>query len=112
MTRFSVQARDGIFIKGYGFLSFAESMGRNIRKIIRIKYSQKLFDHAKQSAIDALKTSYKKKVIQKKVEATGDFVGNKITDKITRVSKNSPQHNLEKNEQILREEYIYIYIYI
>ena len=66
MTRFSVQARDGIFIKGYGFLSFADSMGRNIRKIIRIKYSQKLFDHAKQSAIDALKTSYKKKSFKKK----------------------------------------------
>ena len=57
MTRFSVQPRDGIFIKGYGFLSFAENMGRNITKNIRIKYSQKLFDRAKKSAIDALKTS-------------------------------------------------------
>ena len=69
MTRFSVQPRDGIFIKGYGFLSFAESMGRNIRKIIRLKYSQKLFDHAKQSAIDALKTSYQKKSHSKKSES-------------------------------------------
>ena len=32
MTCYSVQPRDQIFVKGYGFLSFAKNMGRNINK--------------------------------------------------------------------------------
>ena len=28
--RYSVQPRDRIFVKGYGFLSFAKNMGENI----------------------------------------------------------------------------------
>ena len=50
------------------------------------KYSQKLFDHARQSATDPLKTT-SKKAIQKTPEATGDLIGNKIADKITKISK-------------------------
>ena len=34
MTRYSVQRRDKIFVKGYGFLSFAKTMGKNIGKNI------------------------------------------------------------------------------
>ena len=30
--RYSVQPRDPIFVKGYGFLSFAKNMGKNIRE--------------------------------------------------------------------------------
>ena len=30
--RYSVQPRDRIFIKGYGFLSFAKNIGKNIGK--------------------------------------------------------------------------------
>ena len=30
MTRYSVQPRDQIFVKGYGFLLFAKNMGKNI----------------------------------------------------------------------------------
>ena len=32
MKRYSVQPRDQIFVKGYGFLSFAKNMDRNIGK--------------------------------------------------------------------------------
>ena len=60
MTRYSVQPR-GIFVKGYGFLSFTRNMGRSIGKSVRknlsSKYNQNLLDHAKQSATDALKTA-------------------------------------------------------
>ena len=59
MTRYSVQPRDRIFVKGYGCLAFAKDMGKNKIKILSFKYSQKLLDHAKQSATDALKTSSK-----------------------------------------------------
>ena len=47
-------------MKGYGFLSFpkymGKSIGKNISKNLSSEYSQKLLDHAKQSATDALNT--------------------------------------------------------
>ena len=55
---------------------------------------QILLDHAKKSATDAFKSA-SKRVIQKKAEATGDLIGNKIPNKITKVSKNSQQPNSE-----------------
>ena len=57
--RYSVQPRDQIFLKGYGFLSFARNIGKNISNNLSGKYSQELLDHAKQFAIDALKTTLK-----------------------------------------------------
>ena len=114
MTRYSVQTRDGIFKKGYRFLSFAKNtdknIDKNISKNISGKYHQKLLDHAKQSATDALKTS-SKRVIQKIVEATGNLIGNKISDRITKVSKTLSQNNLETitnehDKEISKERYI------
>ena len=64
MTRYSVQLRDWIFLKAYGFLSFARNVGKhigkNISKNLSSKYSCKLLDHAKQPATDTLKTASKK----------------------------------------------------
>ena len=54
-------------------------MGRNLSN----KYSKKLFDSAKKSITDAIKTA-SKRAIQKIAEGTGDLIGNKIADKITR----------------------------
>ena len=80
------------------FLSFAKNMskniGKNVSKKLRGKYSQKLLDHAKQSATDALKTN-SQRVIPKAAEATGGLIGNKIADRITKVSKISQQNHLE-----------------
>ena len=76
--RYSIEPRDRIYVKGYGFMSFARSMSN--------KYGKKLVDTAKKSATDAIKTT-SKRAIQKTAEATGDLVGNKIADKITSVSK-------------------------
>ena len=51
MTHYSVQSRDQIFVKGYGFLSFAKNIGKhfgkNVSKNLSSKYSQKPLDHAK-----------------------------------------------------------------
>ena len=44
--RYSVQPTDRIFVKGYGFLTFAENIGKNISKSLSCKYSQKLLDHS------------------------------------------------------------------
>ena len=94
MTRHSVQPRDRIFVKGYGFLSFAENFGKrigqNISKSLNSKYSQNLLVHAKQSATDVFKTSWKT-VIRKTTEPVGDLVRNKNPDKVTRASKTSPK---------------------
>ena len=69
MTRYSVQPINRIFVKDYEFLSFAENIGKNIGKNISrtlsSKYSHKPFDHAKQSATDALKTALKKNISNK-----------------------------------------------
>ena len=69
MTRGSVQPRDRIFVKGYGFLSFAKNMakniGKNISNYLSDKYSQTLLDHAKQSVTNASETA-SKRAIQKK----------------------------------------------
>ena len=99
MTRYSVQPRDRIFVKADGFLSFTENMGKNIGKNIikslNSKYNQKLLDHAKQSATDTFKTS-SKRVIQRTAGKASDLIGNKIADKIIRVSKLYPKNNSER----------------
>ena len=102
-----------IFLKNLG-----KNIGKNIRKNICGKYSQKLLDHAKQSATDALNT-VSKRAIQKKAEETGDLIGSKIADavaksyhgRIIKVSKTSQQNNSETvtNEHdkgIPKERYI------
>ena len=79
--RYSIEPRDRIYVNGYGFLSFAKNMGKNLRN----KYGQKLLDNARKSTTDAIKIA-SKRAIQKTAEATGDLIGNSIADKITSVS--------------------------
>ena len=67
-----------------------KNIGKNTSKSLDSKYSQKRLDHAKESATDAFKTS-SKRVIQKRVEAISDLIGNRFAHKITRVSKTSPK---------------------
>ena len=70
------------------------------------KYSQKLLQHAKHCARDAFKTS-SNRAIQKAAEASSDFTGNKIADRIRKALKTSPQNNSETNEgEVLKERYI------
>ena len=71
--RYSIEPRDRIYEKGYGFLSFAKNMGKSLSN----KYGQKRFDSAKKSTTDAIKTA-SKRAIQKTAEATRDLIGNKL----------------------------------
>ena len=59
--RYSIEPRDRIYVKGYGFLSFAKDMGKNLSN----KYGQKLFDSTKKSTTDVIKSA-SKRAIQKK----------------------------------------------
>ena len=69
-----------------------QKIGKNVSKNLSSKYNQKLLDHAKQFETDALKTA-SRTPIQKTAEATGDLIGNKITDKIIKVARTSQKDN-------------------
>ena len=86
--RYSIEPWDRIYVKGYGFLSFAKSLSN--------KYSQKLIDSAEKSTTGAIKTA-SIRAIQKTAEATGDLIGNKIVDKITNVSNKKSMKELPNN---------------
>ena len=68
--------------------------GKKISKKLSGKHSQKRLDYAKQSATDWLRTT-SKRVIQKTAEVTCDLIGNRNADRITKVSKTSPENNSE-----------------
>ena len=54
--RYSVEPRDTIYVKGYGFLSFAKNMGKSLSN----KYGQKRLDSAKKSI--TIKTASKRAI--------------------------------------------------
>ena len=84
-----------------------ENISKGISKNVSSKFSQKCIDHAKHFTINWIK-AISKRVIQKTAEETGNLIGNKIVDKITRVSKVLKNNNPETNEEeILRERYTY-----
>ena len=41
--RYSIESRDRIYVKGYGFLFFAKNMGKSLNN----KYNQKILDSAR-----------------------------------------------------------------
>ena len=90
--RYSIEPKFRKYVKGYGFLSFANKFGN--------KCGKKLMDTATKTGIDAPKTA-SKRVVQKTAEATGDLVGNKIVDTITSIGK--PK---EKETKKIEEMYI------
>ena len=71
--RYSIEPRDRIYVKGCRFSSFAKNMGKSLSN----KHGQKLFDSAKKSRIDAIKTA-SKRAIQQTAEATGGLIGIKL----------------------------------
>ena len=88
----------------------SKNIDKNISKIFSSKYSQKLLDHGKQSTANALITS-SERAIQETAEACGDLIGDKMTDKFTKVSKTPSQNNSETiknehNKQISKKRYI------
>ena len=65
--KYLIEPKDRIYVKGYGFLSFAKKVGKNLGS----KYGQKLLDSAKKSTTDTIKTA-SRRAIQKTTEPTGD----------------------------------------
>ena len=65
--RHSIELRDRIYVKGYGFLSFAKNIGKSLSN----RFGQKLLDSTKKSTSDATKKT-SKRAIQKTAGATRD----------------------------------------
>ena len=60
--RYSIEPRERRYVKGYGLLSFAKNIFKNLSN----KYFQKFVDGAKKSATDALKSGSKRAIEQPK----------------------------------------------
>ena len=71
--RYSIEPRDRVCVKGFGFLSFAKSIGKNLSN----KCGQKLLDSAKKFTTDAIKTASKKEM-KKIAGATCDLIDKKL----------------------------------
>ena len=108
MMHYSLQPRDRTFVKGYVFLSYAKNIGKDIGKNVSKKWivniAKKLLHHAKQSAANTQ---------LQKAETTGSLIGNKIANKIMKVSNTSQQNNSkpvtnEHNKKNLKKD-IYLY---
>ena len=106
--RYSLEPSYRKYVQGQGFMSFAKNIGN--------KYGNKLLDNSISAGKDFAKIAGKK-VLTKSAEATGDMIGNKIADRITKSSRNKAQkedHRImeetqeliippEKREQIIRD---------
>ena len=76
----------------------------HLQENLEINMEKKLMDTATKTGLDAAKTA-SKRVVQKPIEATGYFIGNKIADKITSVGKSK---NKEKKDEANEVKEIYI----
>ena len=123
----SLEPRYRKYVQGQGFMSFAKNIGNkygkklfdksmDVSKKYGNKYGNKLLDNSISAGKDFAKIAGKK-VLTKSAEATGDMIGNKITDRITKSSRNKAQKEddrimeetqeliipPEKREQIIRD---------
>ena len=90
--RYSIEPKKRIYVKGYGFMSFARNFSD--------KYSKFLID----KGIDESKTFAKtagKRILKESAKATGDLIGNKIADKITAKPK---KHDVTNKRYVPPEE--------
>ena len=95
MTRYSMEPRTSKYVKGYGFLSFARNLSN--------KYGKQSFDTATKTGLNAVKTAFKK-VVHKAAEATGEFIGNKIADKILKPKPLLAKTSTNVEEKVIAPE--------
>ena len=109
--RYSLEPCYRKYVQGQGFMSFAENIGNKYgRKIfdksidVNNKYGRKILDKSMDASKDFAKIAGKK-VLHKSAEATGEMIGNKIADRITKSSRNKAQKEddriMEETQEIL-----------
>ena len=108
--RYSLEPSYRRYVQGQGFMSFAKNIGNkygrkifdnsiDVGKKYGKKYGNKLLDNSISAGKDFAKTAGKK-VLRKSAEATGDMIGNKIADRITKSSRNKAQ---KEDDRIMEE---------
>ena len=96
--RYSLEPRYRRYVQGQGFMSFARNIGNeygkkifdkiiDVGKSAKKKYGKKILDKSIDAGKDVAKIAGKK-VLTKSEEATGDMIGNKIADRITKSTRN------------------------
>ena len=85
--RYSIERRGRIYVKDYGFLSFAKSIATHATKVVKTmsnNNSQKLLDSVKKCNENAIKIASKRAIQKTSEEANDDLNVDKIADKITK----------------------------
>ena len=114
--RYSLEPRYRKYVQGQGFMSFAKKIrnkyGRKISdksidvgKNMSNKYGRKILDKSIDAGKDFAKITGKK-VLHKSAETTGEMIGNKVADRITRSSRNKAQKEDERIMEETQEIYI------
>ena len=92
--RYSLEPHYRRYVQGQGFMSFARNIGNkygnkifDVSKSMKNKYGKKILDNSLSAGKDFAKIAGKK-VLTKSAEATGDLIGNKVADRITKEQKN------------------------
>ena len=102
--RYSLEPSYRRYVQGQGFMSFAKNIGNkygrkifdksiDVGKKISNKYGRKILDKSMDAGKDFAKIA-DKKVLHKGAEVTGDMIGNKIADRITRSSRDKAQKKM------------------
>ena len=108
--RYSLESRYRKYVEGQGFMSFAKNIGNkygrkifdrsiDVRKNMSNKYGRNILDKSIDAGKDFVKIAGKK-VLHKSAEATGEMIGNKVADRITRSSRNKAQ---KEDDRIMEE---------
>ena len=111
--RYSLEPYYRRYVQGQGFMSFARNIGN--------KYGKQILDNSLTAGKDFAKIAGKK-LLTKSAEATGDLIGNKRADRITKSTRNKAQKKEddrimeetqeliippEKREQIIRDSKLF-----
>ena len=108
--RYSLEPHYRRYVQGKGFMSFARNVGNKYGKKIfdksfaddkfmKKKYGKKMLDNSLSAGKDFAIIAGKK-VLTKSAEATGDLIGNKIVDRITKSARNKAQ---KEDDRIMEE---------
>ena len=125
--RYSLKPSYRRYVQGQGSMSFAKNIGNkygrkifdksiDVGKSMKKKYGKKILDNSLSAGKDFAKVAGKK-VLSKSAEATGDLIGNKIAERITKSTRNKEQKEdarimeetqeliipPEKREQIIKD---------
>ena len=104
--RYSLEPHYRRYVQGQGFMSFARNIGNkygkkifDVGKCMKKEYGKKILDNSLSAGKDFAKIAGKK-VLTKSAEATGDLIGNKIADRITKSARNKEQ---KEDDRIMEE---------